>query len=520
MSNITLDIPIIVDTSGDVQIFSEDLDISDANFIFAPIEETNIDASNLSNSLFYIDDNTGTEDNLFKVDVDNLKLFAHQVHEELFKTTQKYTLVGSTHTSYAPRNSTYSSGISEHFIQYIASVLFGHPLAQAPINNEQTIKTQIESADISNQIYNDFFKDISENDGTSDTSGNASQNGIILSLFEQIILQAASRIGFNDSSFNAFPIKKGDTIRFLVRIEGKISSDTSKYSGGGFTGQIQDLKYVYSHLIDPDTGNSLYHYRPLYVDPVNGDLRVKSKIWVVSFTLGGTPYPYYVLPTNTYTAIGTPLYFNVFGNKVYVDTSNTAYYPPGTEFMMYRRDISENYTLSETDASYISYVDTTYTDSGTGEEVDFSGTYIFNVSDETVNTGNDISLVKMVLDDSLNELYNQPTLKTVYLTTGRRFTVQTGTYDVTDFDVGDALIFDGIYCDISNTDYNTSGKQLIYNDASSSTTEAYYIDRTRTYTVIATSTDTENITINGAIMNIITNTSITTDTDISYVLTS
>lgn len=513
--SITLDIPIIIDTSGDVQIFSEDLDISDANFIFASVSNTSIDASNLANSLFFIDDNTGSENKLFKIDVDNMKTFATQVREELFDKNHKFTLVGSTHTAYAPRNSTYSSGIAEHFIQYIASVLFGHPLAQAPINNEQSIKTQIESADISNQIYTDFFVDISENDGVSDSSGNESVNGIIQSLFEQIIVSAASRIYTGDASFNSFPIKVGDTIRFLLRIQGKISSDTSKYSGGGFVGSIQDLNTVYSHLIDPDTGNSMYSYRPLYTD-ADGNLCIKSKIWVISFELGGTPYPYYTLPTNTYTAIGTPLYYNVFGNKVYVDTSDTNYYPNdgnGVEFMMFRRDISENYALSETDASYISYVNTTYVDGGI--ETDFSGTYIFNVSDETLNAGNDISLVKMSLDACLNEVYNNPTDQTLYLTTGRRFTILSGTYDIsnnTDLSA-DQIVIDGPNMDITST--NITGTNLIYNDLSSSTTEAYYKDTGNVYVAIAKNDG--NINLNGSIMDTILGTPNNLATDISYI---
>ena len=518
--SITIDIPIIIDTSAEVIVFNEDIDISDANFIFAPITGTNIDVSNLSNGLYYKDDNDGPEDRLFRIDTTNITEFAREVENNIFTPSQTYTLVGSTSTVYTPRNGTYVSDIAEHFVQYMASILFGHPLAQAPIKNEQAIENQIFSADFSGQIFNDFFADVSENDGVTDLSGVASKNGLILAIFEQIIANAPSRIGSSDLSFVPFPLYAGDNLRFLVRIRGTLTSDTSVYAGGGgFVGNVGDIELVFNHLIDPSNGNPTYSYRPLYKE--GSDIIVKPKVWVITFDLSGTNVLGYQINNNVYTGIGTDLKFQVIGNQLHLDTSDPSFLPPGVEHFVFLRDIS-NYSLSLTDASYVSNVDVTYFDGGS--EIDYSGTFIINARDNTLN---DSSLVELHFDPSLVDIFDisngvgDVDISRVYLVDNYRYTLRNGLYDLssnetTISDLSDIFV-DGPFIDFSNTALKGVEDPfiLIYNSTQSTTTEAHY-DGSYSLTYYSINADSSGtVTLNGNIMNVITSGGPAIDTDMS-----
>lgn len=505
--NITLDIPIVIDTSGDITIFADNIDISDANFVFNVID-TSINAETLSNALFYTDDNTGDENNLFKVDPDNIQTFSQEVKNVLLSNVTNFTLVGSTDTVYAPRNNTYAGSLGEHFIQYIASILFGHPLAQAPINNENDIRTQIQSADADIQLYNDFLNDVSFNDGNDNNNPQQSVNGIIMAMFEQLIQYGSSRFETNDSTFIQFPIYSGDVIRFIVRMQGKISSDTSSLNNNtsdtNFVRTAIDLQKVYSYLIDknyninnPDDASNLYNHRPLYVKTDasgNQSLYFKPKNWIISFKLGGSDIRNYFVSSNTYTALGTSAKFQFIGNKSYLDSPDPSLYPLRSGFLSFKRDISNATTIN---ASYIANVDVVaYVNN---DPFVLSETYDFNA--QNYSTGNnDASYVELSLGDTTRDLFklydrSHDVYRTdMLLVSGNKQSIRNGRYTVS-YGTSSHLIVDNntiqFYTDKTAANLNDT---FIFDGSNSTDISGKYINITTSDVLIAY--DSSNIEIN------------------------
>jgi hypothetical protein len=466
---IVIDIPLVVDASANVTILASDVDISAANFVFNSIS-TSIDASGLSNALFYSDDNTGGGLNLFRFDEDNLAYFATQVQDALVAAGSEadLTLIGSTDTQYTPTNGVYTGSLGEHFIQYVAAKMFGHPLAQAPINNEDDIRSDIHSADVSLQLYTQIETDLNGHTGAEEVQ--ASVNGLVLSIFETLV--AAGRITGSDLSFNPLPFVQGDVLRFIIRMQGQIESGGGTYTDpcGNFVPNIPNLSNIFNYLIDPDYGVSTgaFSHRPLY--KVGTDVFVKPKNWVVALEMNGVGYPYYVIPVNQYTAAGTPLQFTAVGNRLIVDASS-AYFPPGVDSFVFRRDISNLWPLSETDASYVAAVDAFDDDL-----LPYSETYIFNAR-EAANLVEDVSAVRLALDASLSnlwQLYN--TDHTAYvdsldLVPGYSFTVPNGRHSV--LDATDARI---AIIDVSGAIIILNNDLYRYLDVCSNDTFAKYVN--------------------------------------------
>jgi hypothetical protein len=486
-NNIILDVPIVLDTSGDVTIMANNIDISNANFVFNVIDSS-VDASNLANTIFYAD-NSVNENYIYHIDETNLKTFSTQVHNTILDNLARFSLIGSTDTTYTPQNNTYTSSLSEHYIQYVASTLFGHPLAQAPINNEAAIQTQIESADVSNQIFNSFTTDLSYTDVTvDDISLSASVTGLVSAMFEQLLQYGGERFGTNDSSFNTFPIYKDDVIRFIVRIQGKINSSTStSNTTNNFTNTEISLQKVYNYLIDsqfdennPDQ-NSAFSHRPLYIDSV-GDVRFKPKNWVVSLKLISTANPIYGLDTNYYSSLGTPVKFQVVGNKAYLDTPITSLYPTGHIHFALTRNITNATT---TTASYESVVDIPIDITDNTDPIE---TYEASFNFISQNGGTDISYIELTLNENLQSLFK--TYKkdhnandfdnSMVLVTGNRFSLQNGRYDIdpsyngnSHFIVDKEYIY--FFANKNSTETSDITETFVYDISTSTTTDASYI---------------------------------------------
>ena len=488
-NNIILDVPIVLDTSGDVTIMANNIDISNANFVFNVINSS-IDASNLANTIFYADNNSENENYIYHIDETNLKTFSTQVHNTILDQLARFSLIGSTDTTYTPQNNTYTSSLAEHYIQYVASTLFGHPLAQAPINNEADIRTQIESADVSNQIFNSFTTDLSYTDVTvDDISLSASVTGLVSAMFEQLLQYGGERFGTNDSSFNKFPIYKDDVIRFIVRIQGKINSNTStSNTTNNFTNTEISLQKVYSYLIDSqfDESNpdqtSAFSHRPLYIDSV-GDVRFKPKNWVVSLKLISTANPIYGLDTNYYSSLGTPVKFQVVGNKAYLDTPITSLYPTGHIHFALTRNITNATT---TTASYESVVDIPIDITDNTDPIE---TYeaSFNFISQDGGT-NDISYIELTLNENLQSLFK--TYKkdhdandfdnSMVLVTGNRFSLQNGRYYINpSYNSNSHFIVDKEYiyffANKNSTETSDITETFVYDISTSTTTDASYI---------------------------------------------
>jgi alpha-tubulin suppressor-like RCC1 family protein len=157
-----------------------------------------------------------------------------------------------------------STHLADHFLQYIASNLFGHPQAQAPIKNDLNIM-----ADICNNSGFDLGRQFVE----AITSQQAMQ-----AIFENLVAADVSGDRFDvhdtsDNYYHPFPFVADDEFIFRVRMRGHIDVDQS-LSVDGF-GQPSQLQNVFGRIIS-DTD-------PTKFMTTAGD--IYSRVWVVRIKL-------------------------------------------------------------------------------------------------------------------------------------------------------------------------------------------------------------------------------------------
>ena len=96
-----------------------------------------------------------------------------------------------------------ASSFAEMYIRWVANTLFGHPEAQAPIENDAAIVSTINGSGFGGQF-------------TSALTG-----AVRKVIFEQMFNQAKSRFsGASDQAALPMPFEAGDSISFLVTVEG------------------------------------------------------------------------------------------------------------------------------------------------------------------------------------------------------------------------------------------------------------------------------------------------------------
>jgi hypothetical protein len=114
----------------------------------------------------------------------------------------------------------YDTPIYVHYLQYIATFLFGHPKALAPIKNDYQIKLDMERQNLGKQ-----FIDSSGGLSHKDASGNYD---IILSIFQQLNKFSITEKRFAENSnninvWNGMPFQKDDIITFILEMSGTIN---------------------------------------------------------------------------------------------------------------------------------------------------------------------------------------------------------------------------------------------------------------------------------------------------------
>jgi hypothetical protein len=106
------------------------------------------------------------------------------------------------------------ASLRQHFLQYLASIMFGHPQAQAPIKNDNNILTDMSNCDLGLQFATRL--------------GDASD--IRHSILEQLIAADVSGDRFdisdNDGNYHQYPFLAGDKIVFRVAMQGILNADS------------------------------------------------------------------------------------------------------------------------------------------------------------------------------------------------------------------------------------------------------------------------------------------------------
>lgn len=240
----TITIPIVLDASASATIFSEAQPITDASYVFT-MNSSALKATDLSNFLQYID--REDSDPLFMYTSDGRLDVSTNLHADICNQNIVYVPADSedfpNHTGGSLQNAT----LGDMLVKYIASVLFGHPEAQAPIKNDQSI---IERVQTTSDIHGQFVAQLSAGlnaDATTDASG--ASNDIVLSIFEQLVAYSSTnetnvegydpdtnRFGnISHEEYRGIPFLTGDTIIFLIRMAGNLTTDDQNSTGDNYT---------------------------------------------------------------------------------------------------------------------------------------------------------------------------------------------------------------------------------------------------------------------------------------------
>jgi hypothetical protein len=262
-SNAVITLPFIFDLSAqDITVFGESVTITDASFNLT----TQLSLSSFRNSLLYKDNESGD------MDISFIAQTALQDEINLLNCTSATSASGRALTlaglvidysqfskgnpgSYPPN----PSSLANHFLQYIASLLFGHPQAQAPIKNDTDILTDLSNDNLGQQFVTEL--------------GNS--QAVRHSILEQLINSDVSSLRFdisdNQGSYLPYPFISGDKIVFRVKMQGNLNVDAAS----GLSGQSGVTSSVLSTLFSGITG----------VENVSGNMKIAERVWKVTATL-------------------------------------------------------------------------------------------------------------------------------------------------------------------------------------------------------------------------------------------
>jgi hypothetical protein len=264
-ANAIITLPFIFDLSAqDVTVFGEDVTIADASFNLT----TELSLSAFTSSLLYKDNESGDMDISFvsqtalKDEINSLNCTGVSVAGR--DLTLASAQVGAANYSQYSKGSPGAyppspSSLANHFLQYVASLLFGHPQAQAPIKNDIDILTDLSNDDLGQQFVTEL--------------GNS--YAVRHSILEQLINADVSSLRFdisdNDGNYHSYPFIDGDKIVFRVKMQGNLNIDAAS----GLSGQSGVTSSVLASLFSGITG----------VANVGGNMKIEERIWKVTATL-------------------------------------------------------------------------------------------------------------------------------------------------------------------------------------------------------------------------------------------
>lgn len=227
MAQIT--IPIVLDADANAVIFSEAVPTTDVSYAFE-MSGSALTAANLASFLQYTDRDDGTA--LFAVGSTGKTNVSSGLHADISNVSVSHVSGNFPNHGSLCQNGT----LGEMLVKYIASVLFGHPEAQAPIKNDDAI---IASVQTTSDIHGQFVAALSAGLPEDPASvADASTNDIVLSIFEQLVAYSSTTDAtagsapdsnrFGDAAHNVYknmPFVTGDKITFLIQMTGSLTTD-------------------------------------------------------------------------------------------------------------------------------------------------------------------------------------------------------------------------------------------------------------------------------------------------------
>lgn len=262
--NPTITLPFVFDLSAQsILLFGEDVSIPDASFNLT----VDMSASIFRQSFYYRDmDACGNIDISFVPLSGNLE---YEINRLNGTTADVYNLTlaevhGSNYVDYTQFSRSQNhivpldAPLNGHFIQYISSLMFGHPQAQAPIKNDANIISDLSNDNLGNQFVQTMLD----------------MSGVRHSMLEQLIAADISGDRFdlsdNDGNYHPYPFLEGDKITFRVAMQGNLFVDSETELNNG---TISNTNVLYN-LFDGIPGISLV--------PVP---KFDSRMWKVVITL-------------------------------------------------------------------------------------------------------------------------------------------------------------------------------------------------------------------------------------------
>jgi hypothetical protein len=254
-----INLPFIFDLSAQsIEIFGEEVTVPDASFNLT----TDLSLNAFLSSFLFKDNESGDMDISF-VETSALKNHINLLNSTTnAKTLQlvsvdgqggpNYTQFSKVGSSFTPQN----SSICNHFLQYVASLLFGHPQAQAPIKNDAAILADLSGDDLGRQ----FVTELSNN------------HVVRHSMLEQLIDADVSNTRFDYShndTYHSYPFLDGDKIVFRVKMQGNLFVDAISTLSNNTSVSQSTISALFSNI----TG----------IDAQDG--KVSERIWKVTATL-------------------------------------------------------------------------------------------------------------------------------------------------------------------------------------------------------------------------------------------
>jgi hypothetical protein len=238
MPSATIYLPYIFDLSANAVIFGEAVTgISADYYVQEDVPETVLSAADLRAALLFKDDEADPNTNDLGINELPAPVSTTTLESSINKLCNDTTNGKLKHWSgasvYAGVQAAFSSAyLPEHYIQYIASVLFGHPQAQAPIKNDEEMETDLSNDNLGGQFCG---------------AQGLSSLDVRKFLLEQLINADKSRFNTDHTGATiSMPFAQGDEIIFRVRMQGGLTADSSVLAGTSMSSSMINLSSVFS----------------------------------------------------------------------------------------------------------------------------------------------------------------------------------------------------------------------------------------------------------------------------------
>jgi len=272
--NVIINLPMILSLYSDFQIYGQNIS-NIYNYILSNYDSSDnlyqnsgtISAAALRNYIKYRSNNLdGVEFYVTDVSGDIISSINNFVdNANIFITTDGVTPLsyGLDLQSSVTTKPT-GSPLYMHFLQFLASILFGHPNALSPIKNQNTIKNNMIVQNLGRQF-------VSENGlAHVDSSGNFD---VIQALYEQLIEYDRFAVNDSNGTWISLPFEENDVFAIPVLMSGKL--EKNRTSANAVSPRL---------IFNPNSNNKLDRY--LIQSSTNpDDLDVIPKVWLLKIML-------------------------------------------------------------------------------------------------------------------------------------------------------------------------------------------------------------------------------------------